>query len=311
MAAKYRKIDPRIWRDERFRMLGPEEKLVALYCLTAQVNRCGLFLFSPAMASEELCLKMETLRGRFSKAVSTLRWRWDKEQRVLYFPTWWKYNPPENPNVLKGCLTDLEDLPETPLLKEFFANETYLNEELRATFRERYPKPSPNQEQEQEQKQEQDSTCTEPPKAAASVPTVLRAPVLVFPTVGGKRRGETDWPLTEEKLAEYVESFPGVDVLTELRKAKQWCIDNPAKRKTWSGVAKFLSGWLGRVQNEGGNRGSSSGKSGGRGSGSGVRPGSRIESPPGKYDAVPVIVAGSEAPNQTGAQAANPAREAA
>lgn len=310
MAAKYRKIDPRIWRDERFRMLGPEEKLVALYCLTAQVNRCGLFVFSPAMASEELCLKIEILRGRFAKVIATLRWKWDREQRVLYFPTWWKYNPPENPNVLKGNLTDLEDLPETPLLKEFYANETYLNEELRETFRERYPKPSPNQEQEQEQEQKQDKTCPEPPKAASG-PTILRAPVLVFPTVGGKRRNGTDWPLSEEKLAEYVESFPGVDVLAELRKARQWCIDTPTKRKTWDGMAKFLSGWLGRVQNEGGSHGRGGNTGGGRGSGSGVRPGSRIESPPGKYDAVPVILAGPATPNPAGTQATDPAREAA
>lgn len=50
MAQKYRKIDPRIWRDEKFRRLTAVQKLVAVYCLTAQANRCGIFAFSTAFA---------------------------------------------------------------------------------------------------------------------------------------------------------------------------------------------------------------------------------------------------------------------
>ena len=51
----YRKIDVRIWSDEKFTRLSVDEKIVAIYCLTnRQVNRCGLFVFSPALAAEEL-----------------------------------------------------------------------------------------------------------------------------------------------------------------------------------------------------------------------------------------------------------------
>ncbi len=73
---------------------------------------------------------------------------------------------------------------------------------------------------------------------------------LIFPVVGGKRgKGPTEWPLRQSKLAEYAESFPGVDVLAECRKALQWCRDNPAKRKTPSGMSAFLGRWLGKAQN--------------------------------------------------------------
>lgn len=157
MSTKFRKIDPRIWRDERFTTLGTDEKLVALYCLIAQSNRCGIFVFSPAMAAEELGTSPQTFRERFRKVVSALRWRWDEDRRVLYFPTWWKYNPPENANVLSGNLKDLSALPETPLLAEFCGNTRYLPPALRETFRERmgerYPKPCRDQEQEKEQEQ--------------------------------------------------------------------------------------------------------------------------------------------------------------
>ena len=145
MAAKYRKIDPRIWHDERFVTLGSDERLLALYCLTAQSNRCGLFVFSVGKAAEDLSERSGNvtpnvsgrLLERLRRVVSTLRWKWDETARVLYFPTWWKYNPPENLNVIRGALKDLDDLPETPLLEEFYGNVRYLPESCLGTFQER------------------------------------------------------------------------------------------------------------------------------------------------------------------------------
>jgi hypothetical protein len=164
MAARYRKIDPRIWTDEKFRRLTAEEQRITLYVLTApQCNRIGLFSFSPGKAAEDLGTLPPTFQKGFENVCRTLRWEWDPEARVIYLPTWWKYNPPENQNVLIGNLKDLDDLPETPLLERFSANTAYLSEGLAETFTqtlakrspERSPKRSANQEQEQEQEQEQ------------------------------------------------------------------------------------------------------------------------------------------------------------
>ena len=69
--------------------------------------------------------------------------------------------------------------------------------------------------------------------------------VMEFPCKGTGRRS---WPLVASKLAEYRDSFPGVDLDAELRKARQWCCDNPSRQKTYDGMAKFLGGWLGRAQ---------------------------------------------------------------
>lgn len=92
---------------------------------------------------------------------------------------------------------------------------------------------------------EEDSS--EPPLATAE-PTLLS-----FPVVGDKKVRE--WHLTASKLAEYRESFPGVDPLTECRKARQWCVDNPTKRKTLVGMPAFLSRWLTKAQDSAGGRG--------------------------------------------------------
>lgn len=157
-AGRYRKIEPRFWRDERVRELCCEEKLIALYALTAQSNRIGLFIFSPALAAEELGMVPRTFQERFGNVCRTLHWGFDSTSRVLYIPTWWKTNEPEGPNQLKGALSDLREIPASPLLDEFCVNTRYLTGNLPETFtqtlQERYPKPLPIQELELEQERE-------------------------------------------------------------------------------------------------------------------------------------------------------------
>jgi hypothetical protein len=149
---RYRKVDPRIWKDEKFLTLNQTEKLIAVYCLTSpQTNRIGIFNFSPAQAAEDLNLDLETFAEGFAKVCERLNWTFDKAYRVLYLPTWWKYNCPDNPNVLIGNLKDLHEIPKTPLIQDFLANVQYLPETLHETFLKGLPKPSRNQEQEQEQ----------------------------------------------------------------------------------------------------------------------------------------------------------------
>jgi len=56
------------------------------------------------------------------------------------------------------------------------------------------------------------------------------------------------WYLPKEKLDEYTKTFSNLDVETEFRKAVQWLIDNPCRRKKAEGMTRFLGGWLGRVK---------------------------------------------------------------
>ncbi len=63
-----------------------------------------------------------------------------------------------------------------------------------------------------------------------------------------KGTGPSTWTLTRAKFEEYVEAFPGVDVPAELRSLRQWCRDNPTRRKTSAGMLAFLTKNLGRSQ---------------------------------------------------------------
>lgn len=72
--------------------------------------------------------------------------------------------------------------------------------------------------------------------------------VLDFPVVGSK---VMIWAITDEKIRQYSETYPHIDVMAELKKARQWLIDNPPRRKTARGMPKFLNGWLARGQDSG------------------------------------------------------------
>jgi len=79
-----------------------------------------------------------------------------------------------------------------------------------------------------------------------SEPEETASPVLVFPTVGNVHT----WNLYQPKIDEYQQTYPGVNVVAECRLARQWCIDNPSKRKTVRGIAAFLNSWLSRAQDK-------------------------------------------------------------
>lgn len=74
------------------------------------------------------------------------------------------------------------------------------------------------------------------------------AVVLEFPVVG---RPPGPFRLWQCDVDDFSRLFPGVDILQQCRHALSWCKTNPTKRKTFGGMPRFLSGWLGRCQNNG------------------------------------------------------------
>ncbi len=83
-------------------------------------------------------------------------------------------------------------------------------------------------------------SCAEP--EAASTPPAVFA---VLPLI--KRDGEH--AVTLDKIAEWKDAYPGVDVESEVKRAIQWCKDNPTLRKTKTGANTFFNKWLTKEQN--------------------------------------------------------------
>lgn len=171
---RYRKIGAGFFADEKIRALSSTEKLVALYLLIGQVNRIGLYPFSPAKAQEELELSRKTFQRSFERVLKSLGWRFDPVSGVMFIFSWWKFNQPANPNVLIGTLDDLDSLPRTELLNDFAANIQNLSPNLHQTFTECLAERMPIQYQEQHQEQEQKSkTCDEASPVAVKQAVVI------------------------------------------------------------------------------------------------------------------------------------------
>lgn len=68
-------------------------------------------------------------------------------------------------------------------------------------------------------------------------------PVALIPLVDG-----SDFPVTESQAAEWQGAYPAVDVPQKLQAIRQWCLANPANRKTPKGVVSFIVRWLSKDQ---------------------------------------------------------------
>lgn len=59
-------------------------------------------------------------------------------------------------------------------------------------------------------------------------------------------------PIPVSAVQEFESLYPAVDVMQQLRSMRAWCMSNPTKRKTKSGVMKFINAWLSKEQDKGG-----------------------------------------------------------
>ncbi|MCD8150555.1 MAG: hypothetical protein LUE92_13565 [Clostridiales bacterium] len=64
-----------------------------------------------------------------------------------------------------------------------------------------------------------------------------------------------EYPIMRKDVLQWMELYPAVDVMQELRAMKGWLIHNPKKRKTARGIGRFVNGWLAKEQDKGGTPG--------------------------------------------------------
>jgi hypothetical protein len=89
---------------------------------------------------------------------------------------------------------------------------------------------------------ENDNSCAEPAEDGGSPPPVITLPL----------NDKSEYEVSEKELTEWRELYPAVDVMQALRSMKGWLISNPTKRKTRTGVKRFINSWLSKEQNTGG-----------------------------------------------------------
>ncbi|MET4634994.1 hypothetical protein [Kaistia defluvii] len=158
--SRYRKIDTRIWNDEKFCGLSDAGQLAFIFVLThPSMTALGAMRATiPGLAAEK-GWTTEAFAEAFGEALEKGMIEHEEKARCVALPNFLKYNPPESPNVVKAWAASLDLIPEGRLktltiqrAKGFLQGKTKaFAEALPVSFTEASPKPMPNQEQEPEQ----------------------------------------------------------------------------------------------------------------------------------------------------------------
>jgi hypothetical protein len=159
----YRKIDTRMWNDEKFCGLSDDGKLVFIFVMThPNMTALGAMRATLPGLAAELGWLPERFREGFQEAFAKGMVEHDEKANFVALPNFLKYNPPESPNVVKAWAKCLDLLPECPLKAQVFHRAKGLVKAKGKAFLEAFPKDileafakgMPYQEQEQEQEQE-------------------------------------------------------------------------------------------------------------------------------------------------------------
>lgn len=193
---RHRKIDLRMWGDEKFRALSspsPSGKWLWTYLISGPQTTIipGLFVTGEAALAEALGWSLVAFRRCWKEIAGQSMAVADWSSRVVWIPRSIRYNEPESPNVIRSWRRTFDEIPECRLKREALGvlrshvegmgkgfakafQETFPEaypEGLPEGFPEALPKPSPNQEQEQEQ----ENPLTPPAGAGEVCAVVLSA----------------------------------------------------------------------------------------------------------------------------------------
>lgn len=105
----YRKIETRIWNDEKFSSLDNESKLSFLFTLThPNMTSLGAMRGTIRGLAAELEVSEEAFRKVFEKGLL----KSDPRAKLIHAPNFLKYNKPESPNVVIAWGKAYDMLPE-------------------------------------------------------------------------------------------------------------------------------------------------------------------------------------------------------
>lgn len=108
----FSKVERRVWNDETFRQWNRDTRDMWLYLLTCpHQNRLGCFVLDPHYAAADLQISVQEAKEALREIEEDDRILYDPDTRLLLIKRHLKYNRFENPNVAKGAVHDLEELP--------------------------------------------------------------------------------------------------------------------------------------------------------------------------------------------------------
>lgn len=135
----YFRFCSRYWRDEKVTGWSDDERLLSLYLLTCPHGRSeGLFFLPKDYICADLKWPRERLEKAFAKLLADRFIDYDETAGVILIRNALKYQAPDNPNQVTSAINHIEELPETPLLKELYELSEQFSERLAQGLKERY-----------------------------------------------------------------------------------------------------------------------------------------------------------------------------
>lgn len=141
---RFRKVDPRIWNDEKFMGLSNAGKLVFFFILThPNMTALGAMRASLPGLAAEIGWESEAFTEAFREALAKAMLKHDEKASFVLLPNFLRYNRPESPNVVKAWISAADLLPECPLKRECLQGVKAFTKDLPKAFQEALPKDFP------------------------------------------------------------------------------------------------------------------------------------------------------------------------
>ena len=225
--ARFRKIDPRIWNDAKFRALSDHGKLAFLMLLThPSMTSLGAMRGTIGGLAEELGWSAEAFREAFQEALSKGMVEHDQKACLIAVPNFVKYNAPESPNVVRAWLGALDLLPECELKTRVVARARGFAEGMGKgfleAFAEAFAKAMPNKEPEPEPKKK---NTPKPPRSSAgadSLPDGFEQFWAAYPAKKAKPAAVKAWAKLHPDEQMQAEILAAIE---RERRSEQWTRD--------------------------------------------------------------------------------------
>ena len=140
---RYRKVSPAMWNTREFRELSADDLFVKIFIWTHPAMRgCGAMRHTQAgLGAECVWLSQERFAKGFTKGLSRGLFEVDSDCSLVVCRTVVEHDPPANPNVVKGFLSTLGEMPECELLTQHLQWLKQFCEPLGKRFAEVFPNP--------------------------------------------------------------------------------------------------------------------------------------------------------------------------
>ena len=167
----YTRVESRFWQDEKMINVSCEARYLMLYLLTSpHRNVLGFYFLPEPYACFDLGWTQERFKERLGELLQNGLVKYDETAHVVLITNFLKHNPLENHNQVKSAIQKLDEIPKTPLLKDFYeavkkysygkSHYSSLLEQLEERLQEQLPQqfgePFGKQEKEKEEEKEKE-----------------------------------------------------------------------------------------------------------------------------------------------------------